>query len=496
MSVGFEVDLAHRALRKLCTCLPERAGYLVGDVYARTVRARRFGGRGFDRVRRALDRSEHFTRSALADLQWRKFKRLLDHAYRNVEWYRRSFAEAGITPDGIKSYDDLPRIPPLTKDDLREHTDLLIADGVDRRRLIPRSTGGSTAKPVTVWWDRACYQSARAATVRWLRYGGVDEVRDRRVWVKRGTYRQGSDGSDFFGMYYPTQNEMIFSSTNMTPTVLRAYVERLRRFRPRAVLGYTSGIYVLASYLYEHGIDDVRIDVAQTSSDMLWPEYRKVINTAFHGETFNAYGLAERTCSASECERHAGMHVDMELCLMETIDEDGRHVFDGTGEILGTNLDNEAMPLIRYRVNDLGGLSRRLCPCGRESVLLDDFVGRTTDMVTTPDGRQFRLVRIYEIASALVGVREFQFMQPSRDLIEVHLVRRQGITEVDATEFIRRMRTLLGEEIRIEVRCVDVIPTTRGGKKQTVVSRIAAHPVPPAEILANRPIPPAERHGD
>jgi len=488
MPIGFGDNVARRTFRKICEYLPETTRYALGDLFAKTVRPHYFGGKHFRRYDQAFRRSESFSREALEALQWEKFKRLLLHAYRHVKWYRRRFAEAGITPEDITCYADLPRIPILTKDDLRTHTDLLLADGVDRRRLLQRATGGSTGKPVAVYWDTPCYLGARAATVRWLKYGGVDEISDRHVWVKKGTYRKGSDGSDFFGMYYPTENELVISSTNMTPPVLREYVKRLRNFRPRAILGYTSGIYVLASYIYENKIDDIHVDVVQTSSDTLWPEYRRVIEAAFHGKAFDVYGMAERVCSASECDRHEGMHVDMELCLMETLDENGRQVFDKTGEIIGTNLENDAMPLIRYQVNDLGTLSTRKCSCGRESILLDDFVGRTTDMVTTPDGRQFRMVWIYDVGSSIPGVREFQFVQPSPDLLKVNMVKRQGVSEVDTSEFVQTVRRQVGEEIRIQIDFVDAIPTTRAGKKKLVVSQIAPHPVPPGDVVVSRNI--------
>lgn len=477
MTVGFRQSLADVALRKTCQYLPDALKYFIGDTYSRSIRRRRFGGPGFRSYWRALCETERWGRAELEKLQWEKFKQLLEHASQNVEWYRRRFAETGITPDDIKGYDDLPKIPILTKDEVRRSTTELIADGIDEKDLIVRGTGGSTGVPLRVLWDERCYIATRAATVRWLKYAGADEIADRRVWVKRGTYRRGSDGSDFFGQYYPTENEMMLSSTNMTPSVLREYVRKLRSFRPKAILGYSSAIYMLATYVYENGIDDVHIDVAQTSADTLWPKYRKIIETAFGGKVFDVYGLAERVCSASECERHEGMHIDMEMCLVETIDEDGRHVFDEEGEIIGTNLENYAMPLIRYRVNDLGKLSSRTCPCGRESVLLDGLVGRTTDMVTTPDGRKFRLVFVYDIGLSVPGVREFQFVQPSTDLLTVNMVKREGVECVDTTTFLEMVRSLLGNEIRIEINFVDSIPTTRGGKKKLVVSHVAPHPV-------------------
>src|SRR6187200_2452689 len=62
--------------------------------------------------RASLDELEAFQRGELAAL--------LRHAASHVPWYRRLFAEAGVSPADIRGREDLARLPVLTRQAARD----------------------------------------------------------------------------------------------------------------------------------------------------------------------------------------------------------------------------------------------------------------------------------------------------------------------------------------------------------------------------------------
>ena len=271
--------------------IPEDLQYPLGGIYANTIRPLTFGGgRSFRRYQHDFCKTEYASREELEKLQWEKFKKLLDYAYKNVRFYRNTFQQIGITPENINCFDDLVKIPVLTKEDIRNHFDDLIADGMKKEDLIVHETGGSTGTPLKFYWDKRCYIAVQAAYARWKKFAGCNVIKDKYVYIGRYDFPEGSDGSDFFGIYYPFRNQLKFASSNMREKVLKKYVQKMKKFKPKYIQGYASGVYILASYIHENGIDDIKVDAVLTSSDTLYSKYRESIEDVFGCKVFDRYG--------------------------------------------------------------------------------------------------------------------------------------------------------------------------------------------------------------
>src|SRR5687767_13266933 len=91
---------------------------------------------------RQFERSQFLSRDALRDLQWRQFAALLRHAYAHCEFYRVRFRSMGMAPEDIKTPDDIAKIPLLSKRDIQESRDLMIADNANPGDLVQDMTGG------------------------------------------------------------------------------------------------------------------------------------------------------------------------------------------------------------------------------------------------------------------------------------------------------------------------------------------------------------------
>src|SRR5271157_2160086 len=100
------------------------------------------------RARREFQSSQLLSEEAMRELQWARLKKLIDHAYTRVPFYRRRFDETGIHPSRILTPDDFRKVPILTKQDVNNHLPELVAVNYDLVKLRLNATGGSTGNPM------------------------------------------------------------------------------------------------------------------------------------------------------------------------------------------------------------------------------------------------------------------------------------------------------------------------------------------------------------
>ncbi|NLP09399.1 phenylacetate--CoA ligase, partial [bacterium] len=130
-------------------------------------------GRSFLQKCRLAEEREKWTAAALAAYQNEQLCCLISHAYNHVPYYRALFDRLGIDPDAIRSVEDLQRIPPLTKDDLRNHFSDLTAVNVKKKDRILLSTSGTSGRPLRFYSERRheAYLDGDAYRWRHLRWG-------------------------------------------------------------------------------------------------------------------------------------------------------------------------------------------------------------------------------------------------------------------------------------------------------------------------------------
>jgi phenylacetate-CoA ligase len=142
---------------------------------------------------------------------------------------------------------------------------------------------------------------------------------------------------------------------------------------------------------------------------------------------------------------------------------------DGRAGFLITSLNNRVMPLIRYRLGDVGILSTDACACGRGLPVLKEISGRSVDFVRTPDGRLLHGINFdYLPKYFLKEVRQFQILQTDADTLRVKVVKDTGFKDDTLVRFESRMRGIVGGEIKIVFELRNEIPRERNGKTQFV----------------------------
>jgi phenylacetate-CoA ligase len=264
--------------------------------------------------------------------------------------------------------------------------------------------------------------------------------------------------------------QTLFSIYHMTAENLRDYVGAIHDAPARYVQGYPSSIHLVARTMLREGrpIPPGRLAAVFTSSETLLAFQRETIEKAFGAPVRDRYGMSELGASMTQC--NAGrLHVDMEFGIVEV--EPNEETPDAvTGPLLITGLAQDATPLFRYRIGDVGTRSSLPCPCGRAGDVFREIDGRVEDYVLTPDGRM--IGRLDHAFKEQYDVAEAQILQEKAVAIEVLVIPRASYTYASQRLLIRELRSRLGNEIGIQIRLVESIAREPNGKFRAVKSKI------------------------
>lgn len=441
----------------------------LGLAYARLPQRVRYG-RLLTRSRALLAESERWSGPQLRAWQWDQLKRLLDHAYAHVPYYRRTWREAGVSPDQIRSAADLDRLPLLTKEQVRLHRDELVAENY-RGRLLPFNTGGSTGQPLEFYWERGRTRTLeRAFMWRQWRWAGFEP--GQKTAVLRGqTVREGIH-------YDPIDRHLFLAGMNIGDETAPRILEALRRFRPVSIQAYPSSITVLANYMKRHAEPPVPgVRVVLCGSENLYPAQRALVEEVFGCRVYSWYGHGEALCLAGGCERSDLYHVYPEYGYTELVDPQGRPlewVPGARGEITATGFNNWAMPLIRYRTGDVAVVGPQACPCGRAYPLWERIEGRRQEYVVARDGSLVPLTALIfgQHYSAFEKMLRIQVVQDRPHALRIRLVVVPEWTPADERRLREEMDLALGGGWEIELEYAESIELTSSGKHRFVVQNL------------------------
>lgn len=414
-----------------------------------------------------LVHSQYLSQSELVSLQVAKLKHIVQYAKLCVPFYARSLGE--ITDGVIKSVEDLRRLPFLTKSDLKKSRDDLIAR--ERFRFLTRkTTGGSTGEPVTIPKTRNAMAWELAATWRGYSWAGID-IGDRqgRFWgVPFGVKDQArAKVIDFIA------NRKRCSAFAFTEQDLHDYTQILQKFRPTYFYGYVSMIEEYANYFLRTGATPpFNLKCIFTTSEVLTASKRQLIENTFSTRVFNEYGSGELGSVAHECE-YGMLHVSAENMVIEVMDGNRVCNLGEVGELVITELNNLAAPLIRYRTGDFASLSGSQCICGKTLPVIENLFGRAYDTIRNQEGKLFHgefMMYIFEDAQRRnLGIQAFQVIQVDFLSFRIKIVpgKRYGMA---SEEFIAgRIREYFDRNAVITFELVSKIERAPSGKMRLIV---------------------------
>lgn len=399
---------------------------------------------------------ETLPREALEALQLKRLQQVVSRVYHTVGFYRKAFDNAGVTPDDIRSLDDLKRLPFTCKQDLRDNYPFGLFSVPMSSIVRLHASSGTTGKPTVVGYTQRDIETWATLMARSFVAAGLTKNDIIHNAYGYGLFTGG------LGAHYGAE-KLGASVIPMSGGSTKKQIMLLQDFGPTAVCCTPSYLLFLAEAGREMGVDmrSLRLRVGILGAEPWSDRMRDQIERELDITALDIYGLSEIMGPgvAMECvEGRNGLHINEDHFIVETIDPATGEVLPAgsTGELVFTTITKEAFPLIRYRTKDISRIMPQVCRCGRTFARMAKISGRSDDMLI------IRGVNVFpsQIESVLMQIDglepHYQLIvdrEGSLDTLEVQVEVRENI-------FSDEIRALQNMEKRITKDIKDYLGVT------------------------------------
>ncbi|MDR0869863.1 MAG: hypothetical protein LBN39_03640 [Planctomycetaceae bacterium] len=431
-------------------------------------------GSPYLKVYKQMLRTQYEPPEVIRQRQTEKLRAMVQHAYKTTKFWKERFANAGIKPEDIQTLEDLRKLPLLTKTDLRTRLDDMISsDYPDKSKLVPHETSGSTGVSVVVYSDNDCMEFKRGNVLRHDEWSGWR--RGERVASLWTVEPQPFHWWSYLRNKLLSRHYARLYTLKMNEKSINEFVDKLVKYPPSLIFGHAHSFYLLAEFLKKKRPEvKIRPNGIITTAMVLYDHERPVIEEVFHCKPTNRYGCEEVSLIACECEKHEGLHVNLDTLHVEVIDANGNPCPPLVpGRVIVTDLINRAMPILRYEIGDTASWSDKQCSCGRTLPLFSRIEGRVADYVVTKRGEYISGISLTTFfACELPGFAQFQIIQEDIDRFTFNVVKGEQFTEQSIADLDRLVKQRFGDDVRYECNFMDEIPREKSGKYRFCISKV------------------------
>jgi len=402
----------------------------------------------------------------LHELRQRKLKELLRYCYDNCRYYREQFDSSGAKPDDIKSFEDLAKLPILEKEVLRDRGEEIISSEMDRSCLIRYRSSGSTGIPLELWYLpeerlRMGYTVTRELFFDGMKpwYSMVNITEPRHSAPKNHWYHKlGIMNEKFLSVYDDAELNL----------------QRLSDIKPQLLIGFPSVLTLIGNELRKSGTLNWKPKLLFTLAEVLTIEDRQCLIQLWGTNPFDLYGANEVGHVAFQCPERNGYHVNIDSVHVEILNGNLPAKPGQRGEVVVTNFDLRAMPILRYRVGDVSEWSDEPCKCGCTFPLIKEISGRSDGFLIGEGGKVFPALEVSLLLKPVQGIQQFRIIQESAENIKVEVVPTGEKTQY-VDQITSLLKSRLGQSICIYITTVDEITREKSGKIRSVISNLP-HP--------------------
>jgi phenylacetate-CoA ligase len=414
-----------------------------------------------------LKQYERLSPQALGQKQELLLREIVSHAQKSSFWRSRL---TGLSNDFTPQ--DFTQLTPLTKDELREHYPALVTPG--EAIVQEGTTSGSTGVAVRIKLSPE-HQAWNFAS-QWLgrSWYGVG-IGDPGVWIwGRPIYSWKKRA--IVTTKARLNNLLLLQIFDLSEATLALWWKQIQSFRPVYLYGYASALDRLAEYIESQGQQvSFPVKLVSTTAEVLYEFQRKRLQRVFGAPVANEYGSTETGSIAFECPE-GGWHLMSAHTYTEFLRDDLRPSASGVlGEIVVTPLHNHAMPLLRYRLGDMGASSTAACRCGRPWPLMQMGAGKTVEVVKTRSGRVMSGALFHYINRGLLeqnlrGIASFRVTQRALDHFSIEYVAESGEIKKAKQFFLEQLQNTLQENVQVTFLEVPSIQPEASGKLRYFIS--------------------------
>jgi phenylacetate-CoA ligase len=431
---------------------------------------RRRYGKSYNASVNDLMRTQWLSDEKLRNLQITELQKMIREVKENVPYYRRIFGEISQSVENI-ALDSLSKIPLVEKSQIRTNMEDFINKSRLRYGWEEGHTSGTSGIPLVFPYDLASFQRNLSFRERQYRWGGLTG-REKSARFS-GRILLGKHRVAPYWRFNAGENQWLFSSYHITEETLPCYYEALKMLDVAYLDGYPSSIFNVARWIHEKGLSGSwRPWAVFTTGETLLDHHRSVIEEAFGCKVFNFYSSSEGAPFITQCPA-GNMHINSESGIVEFLRPDGSIAEPGEqAEMVVTSFIQRTLPLIRYRIGDVGTLAENQnCPCGRKFPVVKYISGRESDVLCSTErgmvGSAGLSTALYKIPGRL---KDSQIEQVGTDSFVFRYVpNEKELTEQEISIISEELYKRLGKSIEIKFEEVEEIRKGAHGKSQLVI---------------------------
>jgi phenylacetate-CoA ligase len=386
-------------------------------------------------------------------------------AYENTDFYRDRFDEIGFDPTRAFSFEEFAQLPILTREQVQAGGARLISRSLRADQMRKDATGGSTGVPTEFWLGPAERGWSDSGMEYFFERLGVPEgSRTALLW---GHHLDPGAGDSFRERYQAfVSNVRWFDCLRLSKQTLEEYHQEFQRYRPACIIAYASALAQLAEYIREKDYTpNYPTKCFVTGAEKLWPRHRALVEDTFQRPVHERYGGRDSRCLGMQLDPKGSG--DFTLDWANTLVEP--ETTGSEGPILITKLHADAMPMIRYRVGDVGRFPKDSRP-GHPTFFLHEVKGRMIDRICMPDGRWVSGMEIPHLLKDY-PIREFVLWQRADYSVELQIVPQPVFDEASQRSISDILRTNLpGLDVKIVL--VEEILRREANKWRPVISEV------------------------
>lgn len=364
---------------------------------------------------------ETMSREEIRALQLEKLKKQVAYAYNNVAWYRNKMDASGVSPDAIKTLEDVRYLPFTDKQVLRDTYPFgLFAVPMNEVARLHASSG-TTGKPIVAGYTKRDLDTWSDCIARLAMMAGVVPGDRAQMAFGYGMFTGG------FGLHYGMEKLgacMIPAGSGNT----QRHLMYINDFQTTVLIATPSYALHMCEFGEQQGFDWAQssLRIGLFGGEPCPPALKEEIERRMHIICTDNYGLTEVMGPgvSGECLCCRDMqHIAEDHFLWEVIDpETGEPVPEGTsGELVLTPLDKEAFPVLRYRTHDLTYVITEPCECGRTHARMKKVRTRTDDMLIIRATNVFPS-QVEDILASIKGVSTHYRIEVDNDSGMDHMV--------------------------------------------------------------------------
>ena len=418
---------------------------------------------------------EWFERNLFQQHQLKMIESLLQFSFKQSDRYQRILLEHNFDPSQPLSEEIWQTLPILRRDDLVTYHEQIKTKTLPsgHGKVSYLQTSGSTGKPVTGLSTEYNKIFSRLNILRehiWHQRdfsGRFAAIRPDRISFNQREMKADSWGKPVNQLFNSGASAILHSSIPVDEQL-----QWLQKIKPAYLLTLPSNLKELNRLsLATNQLIPSLVEV-RTYGETVSEELRKNIQSDWQVPLKDMYSSTEAGYFAIQCQIHEHYHIVADTCRVEILNEDNQLCKPGEiGRVIVTPLHNYAFPLLRYDIGDYAEQGDG-CDCGCQFSVIKKVMGRSRNMLQTPDGRCWWPSFPAEHWAPIASVQQIQIIQDQLDHVRVNLVVDKPMTNEQQIEFTKVLHKSLNYPFKVDYCYLKEIPRNKNCKFEDFISEI------------------------